>query len=387
MLSPFQKKTAAFAITCVSVCAILAFAVLVVELFGAFLEKFSLVVWPLATAAILSIIIKPIIDFLSTRLGMSRTSACVATSAALAVVVSAAALLLLPRAVSELIALAESLPGAVREAAAGIASAHPELRDKITGAAAALPVEDFAQKLAHGASKILSQSLKTIVGATNFAIGAAGAAAAFAVVPIYLFYMLISEKSSLSNIEQNLSFLRPKHRRDIVFLMTQFAEIMATFFRGQLLIALLIGIMLSLGFGIAGIKFGFLIGFFVGVINIVPYLGTIIGLATVLPLAYLQDGGGIVLAAAALAIFCIVQLIEAYILTPKIMGNRTGLHPMTIIFSVFFWGTALGGMLGMILAIPLSAFVVVIWKLIKEQYLPEIFLEREDGNGTREGSE
>lgn len=69
------------------------------------------------------------------------------------------------------------------------------------------------------------------------------------------------------------------------------------------------------------------------------------------------------------------------------MGNRTGLHPMTIIFSVFFWGTALGGMLGMILAIPLSAFVVVIWKLIKEQYLPEIFLEREDGNGIREGSE
>ncbi len=54
------------------------------------------------------------------------------------------------------------------------------------------------------------------------------------------------------------------------------------------------------------------------------------------------------------------------------MGHRTGLHPMAIIFAVFFWGTALGGILGMILAIPLTAFLVVFWRLVKEKYISEL---------------
>ncbi len=67
-----------------------------------------------------------------------------------------------------------------------------------------------------------------------------------------------------------------------------------------------------------------------------------------------------------------VQLIEGYVLTPKIMGNRTGLHFMAIIVAVFFWGVALGGILGMILAIPLTAFLVSFWRLAKEKYIREL---------------
>ena len=67
-----------------------------------------------------------------------------------------------------------------------------------------------------------------------------------------------------------------------------------------------------------------------------------------------------------------VQVIEGYVLTPRIMGDRTGLHPMVIIFAVLFWGTALGGILGMILAIPLTAFLVVFWRLAKEKYIAEL---------------
>lgn len=65
-----------------------------------------------------------------------------------------------------------------------------------------------------------------------------------------------------------------------------------------------------------------------------------------------------------------VQLIEGWILTPKIMGDQTGLHPVMIIFSVFFWGIALNGLLGMILAIPLSAFFVTFWRLARRKYVP-----------------
>ena len=73
-----------------------------------------------------------------------------------------------------------------------------------------------------------------------------------------------------------------------------------------------------------------------------------------------------------LSVFIVVQQIEGWFLTPKIMGDRTGLHFMAIIVAVFFWGTALGGMLGLILAIPLPAFGTSLWRLAREKYIPEI---------------
>ena len=66
------------------------------------------------------------------------------------------------------------------------------------------------------------------------------------------------------------------------------------------------------------------------------------------------------------------QAIEGYFLTPKIMGDRTGLHPVVIIVAIFFWGSALGGIAGMILAIPLTAFLVVFWRLAQEKYVREL---------------
>ena len=104
----------------------------------------------------------------------------------------------------------------------------------------------------------------------------------------------------------------------------------------------------------------------------IPYLGSMLGLLITLPLAYCQDGGGLLMVAGVIVVLSIVQVIEGYFLTPKIMGDRTGLHPMAIIFAVFFWGSALGGILGMILAIPLTAFLVVFWRLAKKKYIAEL---------------
>ena len=73
-----------------------------------------------------------------------------------------------------------------------------------------------------------------------------------------------------------------------------------------------------------------------------------------------------------LVVFAFVQLIEGYYLTPKIMGERTGLHPLAIIVALFFWGTAFDGIAGMVLAIPLTAFLVVFWRLAKAKYISEI---------------
>ena len=121
------------------------------------------------------------------------------------------------------------------------------------------------------------------------------------------------------------------------------------------------GLMLGIGLFLSGVKFGFILGFGAGLLNIIPYFGTIIGLGIIIPVAFFQASGGVLLVVVALTIFIVVQLIEGYYLTPKIMGDKTGLHPTVIIFSVFFWGTALDGVLGMILAIPFSALIVAIY--------------------------
>ena len=73
-----------------------------------------------------------------------------------------------------------------------------------------------------------------------------------------------------------------------------------------------------------------------------------------------------------MVVFTAVQMIEGYVLTPRIMGERTGLHPLAIIIAIFFWGSALGGIAGMVLAIPLTAFLVVFWRLAKERYIGEL---------------
>jgi predicted PurR-regulated permease PerM len=195
---------------------------------------------------------------------------------------------------------------------------------------------------------------------------------AWAILPIYLAFFLKAKPFEPKQISTFLPFLKKTTRDDISYLFDQFIGILVTFFRGQIIIALIQGVLFSIGFALVGLPYSIVIGMTLGLLNIIPYLGNIVGLSVALPLSYFGAGGGLTQVILVLAVFTVVQSIEGYILTPKIMGNRTGLHPALIIFSVFFWGVALGGILGMMLAIPLTAFAVVFWRLLKKKYMTEV---------------
>ena len=190
-----------------------------------------------------------------------------------------------------------------------------------------------------------------------------------AVIPIYLFYFLSSNLNVIDELDREISFLSDSVREDVLFLIREFVSILVSFFRGQLMIGLLMGVGYAIGFSISGLKFGITLGLLFGLLNIVPYLGSIVGIFTALLVAYLQPGGIAetgewnVLIGCGIS-FVIVQVIESYYLTPKIMGQQTGLHPVVVMVSIFFWGTALGGILGMIFGIPLTAFIIVAWRLL-----------------------
>jgi predicted PurR-regulated permease PerM len=212
------------------------------------------------------------------------------------------------------------------------------------------------------------QTLPSLRAAGIGVLGAAAFLAHLAIVPVYLFFFLLSRGGSGGAFERQLTFLSPGLRQDVIFLGREFIGIIVAFFRGQLLIALIFGGLLALGFSVVGLKFGLFLGLALGVLNIVPYLGTILGLLITLPLAFLQPEGGWQLVGLVLLVYLIVQVLEGWVLTPKIMGDRTGLHPVTIIVAIFFWGTAFGGVLGMLFAIPLTAFIVTLWRLLRHKY-------------------
>ncbi len=367
MLNGFQQKVARIAILCVSICAIGGFAIAVFKILGAFLDKFGAVIWPLALAVILSFILKPAVDFMADKLKVGRTAACWIMMAFLVVVITGCLVAVLPAFISEICAFAASMPDLFSKVSARIVEHFPQLKDIIAEKTAAL--KDIALKnlSLETVAGYVGNFFKTAASATGGAVSFASFVAAFAVAPIYLYYMLTSRFDFFAFLENNIEFMSPKMKADAIFFARRFASIMSAFFRGQVLIAFIMGLLIGLGLTVVGVRFGFLLGFTAGMLNIIPYFGTIVGLGTILPTAFFQPGGGLITVALALCVFVAVQMLEGYFLTPKIMGGKTGLHPTVIIFSVFFWGIALDGILGMILAIPLTAFIAAAYaRLFKE---------------------
>lgn len=104
--------------------------------------------------------------------------------------------------------------------------------------------------------------------------------------------------------------------------MDMFVEYITTFFQGQLIIAVCMGTLYAMSFTLINLSYGVLIGLILGLLNIIPFLGSLIGLLVVLPIAYLQPEAGVQLLLLAALVFATVQLVESWLLTPKIMANR-----------------------------------------------------------------
>jgi len=371
-LSDSQRKIVFSALTVLAVTVIVAFLLLVLWLATRFLTAFANVFFPLAVAAILALILKPYHKWVRQRLRVGRGLA--VAFVYLSILLPLAVLVWLFGAMiySEVTDLIDTMPGWGEKISQATESRWPRLaefwRQHDLGAKLGRAAEQHGAKLAGAASKIGSFAYLAGKSAVEYAVGLFG----WLVLPVYLALFLMAPTDWLDETEDFFSFLKTETRKDIAYLIREFVNILVTFFRGQFLIAIAQGALFGVGFGVIGLKHGLLLGFLLGCLNIIPYLGSMLTLAVALPISLLQEGGGVATAALVVAVFCAVQLIEGYLLTPKIMGDRTGLSPLVIIVAIFFWGTALDGILGMILAIPLTAFLVIFWRLVKTRYLNQI---------------
>ncbi len=368
LLTASQRKLVGFALSLLALVGSIAVLVYCVDKLGQLIAYFSSVLWPLAVAGIMALIMRPVVELFEQKLKLRRVSSVILLYAIFVLVVAGGLMLIIPPLVEQLLALIGYLPDFWKNALAYVQQHYPQWIELAHKQLENENVRRAVNNMVDEAQQLSSHALPTLKSAGMGVIGTFGFITHLAVVPIYLFFFLLSSREPTRNLEKQLPFLKSELRDDVVFLVSQFISIVVSFFRGQLLIGLLMGAMLAIGFTVVGLKFGLFIGLMLGILNIVPYLGTIIGLSVALPLALLQPEGGMPLVGLVLVVFVVVQQVEGWFLTPKIMSDRTGLHPVAIIVSIFFWGTALDGILGMVLAIPLSAFFVTAWRLAKRKY-------------------
>jgi predicted PurR-regulated permease PerM len=176
----------------------------------------------------------------------------------------------------------------------------------------------------------------------------------FVLVPVYLFYFLLEKHGINQGWTAYLPIKESKAKQEIIFILQALNDCMIVFFRGQVLVALCVGTLLASGYRGMGLNYAVLLGVVAAVLGVVPYLGTVTSLALALTVATIQfeDWKHPLLV---LAIAAVVKLCEDFLIGPKIIGERSGLHPLTIILAVIIGVTLLGGVLGALLAIPLTA--------------------------------
>jgi predicted PurR-regulated permease PerM len=218
-------------------------------------------------------------------------------------------------------------------------------------------------------SNIGNNTLGWLSNSSGKILGFFGLVLGFAMVPIYLYYFLKESDAIKRGWKDYVPLKASAFKDEVVETLQEINGYLISFFRGQVLVAFIDGILVGIALTIFQLPYGLLIGVFMAFLGIIPYIGNIICLIPACIIAYLaaRDGGpydipqwGYVFGV--LAIFIVVQQINSLLTAPKIVGDSVGLHPMTVIFSMLFWSLLLGGFLGALLAVPLTAAVKVLFR-------------------------
>jgi predicted PurR-regulated permease PerM len=199
---------------------------------------------------------------------------------------------------------------------------------------------------------ILKKSIGGFLGAFGFLLS-------LVMVPIYLFFLLKQRPAIEHRWKEYLPLRNSPLKDEVAAVLLQINSYVIAYFRGQLLVCLVDGLLIGTALMILGLNFAPLIGLLVVVLTMIPYIGIVVCWIPAVIIAAAQWGDW-THPLIVTGIFIIIQNLEGLFYAPRIVGNSVGLHPMTVIVSIFVWGLLIGGLLGPILAVPLTATVKVL---------------------------
>jgi len=318
------------------------------------------VLTPFIAAALLAYLGDPLADRLQ-KFKLPRTLAVIAVF--LITIVSLALLILLigPVVKTQIGALFQALPDIARQI-------EQVWLPTLLGWMKVEPGDDvgIGAFLARYGDMVGSWSGKILLGVGKSGGVLAAAVLSFFLIPILTFYMLRDWDSFMAH----LGALVPRSQRDTVIQLARETDsVLSAFLRGQVLVMLALAIIYSLGLSIVGLKFAIAIGVVAGLVSFVPYLGFLFGIGLA-GLTVALEPDPLWHLAGVVATFTIAQIIEGTVLTPKLVGDRIGLHPVIVIFAIVAGGQ-LFGFFGILLALPAAAVLSVLIRFAYHRYLKE----------------
>lgn len=400
----FQTKTIWRALTGIAILVIGILIVGLIWLAGKTLGYLQPVLVPLAVAGIVAYLLDPIVTWLQHR-GLSRIKAVISVFASFIIILTALGFLIVPP-------IAKQISDALHDKEE-IASKATTAMTNVKDAPWLKPVIDYASKKVNpetGAayieteetianveeppengdayakpnyqyrwqfliSKYATQIAQTVTGwfseGSSKILGILGLTIGFVMTPVYLYYFLKESSGIKAHWHEYVPLKASRFKSEVVDSLREINGYLISFFRGQMLVAFIDGILVGMALWIFGLPYALVVGLFMAILGVIPYIGNIICLIPACLIAFVHFGhidnqnllgsNPWVYVASVIAIFFVVQQINSLLTAPKIVGDSVGLHPMTVIFSMLFWSLVLGGFIGALLAVPMTAAIKVLF--------------------------
>ena len=265
------------------------------------------------------------------------------------------ALLVMPTLVSQAINLFEIAPDLTNRLGLWVTELFPSLLEE--GSTLQSSIDSLGTMVKERGGELLNTALSSAAGIINIIM-------LFVIVPVVAVYMLLDWDRMIANID---NLLPRDHAPVIRRLARDIDKTLASFIRGMGTVCLILGTYYAIALMLVGLQFGLVVGFIAGLVTFIPYLGALIGGALALGLALFQFWGDWISIGLVAGIFAIGQVIEGNVLTPKLVGNSVGLHPVWLILALSVFGT-LFGFVGMLVAVPVAAALGVVARFGVGQY-------------------
>jgi len=324
-----------------------------------FIYLLSPILAPFLVGLLLAYIGDPLVDKLEAR-KLPRTAAVVVVFVILSLMVVAAFLLLLPLLGRQLDTLMENLPHWIFFLQAKLL---PWIEKRFGVALDALSIEQLTTLMSSHWQQAGNVMTVVLAQVSKSALALLGWFANITLIPVVAFYLLRDWDILVGKLHD----LLPRTIESTVTrLAQQCDEVLSAFLRGQLLVMLALGIVYSVGLAAVGVDLALLLGTLAGLASVVPYMGFIVGIVASGIATYLQFHEWMPLVYVA-CVFSLGQMLEGMVLTPMLVGDKIGLHPVAVIFAIMAGGQ-LGGFVGVLLALPVAAVTMVLLRYLNERY-------------------
>jgi predicted PurR-regulated permease PerM len=341
-------------------------------------------VTPFAAGLVLGYLLDPVVCKME-RLGLSRLGAALLILVVFSAFLALLLIVVAPILSSQLVAFAQRLPGyAMRLQALAVEEANGLLERYGGGWSGALGLSGqlSSGQIQKSIGDFVAQGAQWLVNFMRSLVS--GGAAVFdflsllIITPVVAFYILVDWNRMIAEID---SWLPIEHRDALREIAREINRALSGFIRGQSLVCVSLGLWYGLGLTLIGLDFGFLIGVIAGLLSFVPYVGSLVALVLSIGVALVQGWPNPKLFFLALAVVVSGQFLEGYVISPKLVGESIGLHPVWLMFALLAFGQ-LFGFVGLVVAVPTAAAIGVVARHLIGLYLTSPFYR---GSSVRDG--